>query len=169
MVIDSDIVFLRKFGEHLHVIHVGAAYADVEEYRNAVLPHILDEIFEVRPDWSQRLRQTRFLINTIHRQIHRAQARITKAIDYIGLHQPAIGGQVHNEIFLGCVIDDFMNEFRPQQRLSAHQCQEPVSECVQPIYGAPGHGLCHALHAVVVGPAVMAIEVTFPFTKKVGN
>ena len=52
VIIDPNVVFLRKFGERLHIIHVRTANAHVEEHRDAVLPHVLDEIFEVGPNWS---------------------------------------------------------------------------------------------------------------------
>ena len=33
------------------IVHVRAADANIEEHRYAVLPHVLDKVFKVRPDW----------------------------------------------------------------------------------------------------------------------
>ncbi len=58
-----------------------------------------------------------------------------------------------------------MNEFRPQERLTAHQRKDPAPIVVQPVDGAPGHVFCHAFDFVVVGPAVPAVEIAFVLDK----
>ena len=62
-----------------------------------------------------------------------------------------------------------MREVGTQQRLAAHQRQHPASGVAQPVDRALGHVLGHAAHAVVEGPAVMAVEVALPLVEQVGD
>ena len=123
MVINADVVIVSKLGECLHIVHVRPADADVEKCRVAILPHVLYQVLEIRANRRQSLGQTWLFVDAIDGQIHRSETGITKPIDHIRFHQPAIGRQVHEEVLFRRVIDDLVNELRSQQRLTTHQRQ----------------------------------------------
>ena len=50
-----------------------------------------------------------------------------------------------------------------------YQGKKSVAKTVQPIDRFARDRFCHALHAVVIGPAIVAIEIALPFAKKIGD
>src|SRR5580692_5138380 len=60
-----------------------------------------------------------------------------------------------------------MYEVGPQQRFASHVGKHATSGAVEPVNGAFRRVLGHALHFVVEGPAVMAVEIAFKFGEQV--
>ena len=134
---------------------------------NGVLFHVLDQVLELRTDRRKGFGQSGFFINAVHRKINGSETRITKTVDHVGFHQPPIRRQVNDEVFLGSVVNDFVDKLRPQERFASHEGEEPIAEPVQPVDGLSGSLLGHSLNAIVIGPAVMTIEVAFPFAEQI--
>jgi hypothetical protein len=86
-----------------------------------------------------------------------------------GAQQSSIRSEIDPEIFFGGVVDDFVDEVRPEERFAAGGRQHTARSGVQPIDSALGGVFTHAAHAIVVGPAVVAIEIAFPLGEEVGN
>src|SRR5882724_7407187 len=97
------------------------ADVDIEHDRVAVVMLALNQVIEVRPNRVQRFRQRLALLYRINRQIKRGDARIAKTINYIRLHQAAIGWQVDENISLSTVVDDIVDKLWSQQRFATHQ------------------------------------------------
>ena len=67
------------------------------------------------------------------------------------------------------VINDFVNEVRADERLAAGWSEYSARGRFQPVDGAPRCVLSNAFDAIVVRPAVMTVQIAFPFGKEVGN
>src|SRR5438445_10570239 len=77
--------------------------------------------------------------------------------------------QINPEIFLRRIVHDLVNEIGAQQWLAARGSKHPAGCRVQPVDCAPRRILGHSLDAIVIRPAVMAIEIAFPFGEEVGD
>ena len=84
-----------------------------------------------------------------------------------GFMQPAVGRHVDREAFPGGVVDDLVHELRPQQHLATHQREHAARRRLQPVDRRARDLLGHALHAVVVGPAVVAVEVALQLGEQI--
>src|SRR6266508_5712774 len=93
----------------------------------------LDEVIEVRANWVQRFRQRLALLHRIDRQIKRRDARVAETIDYIRLHQAAVGRQVDEDVSLSAVIDNLVDKLGPQQWLATHQREYARANRMKPI------------------------------------
>src|ERR1051325_5519596 len=91
------------------------ADVDIEHDRIAIVTLSLYQILKVRLDWFKSLRQRLSFLNGIDRKVNRSDSRIAQTIDHIGLHQPAIGRQVNKNVFLGAVVNNFVDELWTQQ------------------------------------------------------
>src|ERR1700759_2788853 len=60
-----------------------------------------------------------------------------------------------------------MNEVRTRQRFAAHIGKNAAPGSVKPVDGALRRVLAHALHFIVEGPAVMAIEIALEFSEEI--
>ena len=98
-------------------------------------------------------------------EIEHRYSGIPQAVRNVGAQQTPIGGDINPEALLGRVVDNFVDKFRPQQRLTTHQRQHPAAVVVQPINRTAGYILGHALNLVVIGPAVPAIEIALVLNK----
>ena len=94
MEVDADIMIVRKLGKLTHIIHVRPGDAHVEETPSSCTTHVLDQVFEIRPDWSQRFCQSRLFVDAVDREIDRSETGIAEAVDHVGFHQSPVGRQV---------------------------------------------------------------------------
>src|SRR5581483_7714021 len=67
------------------------------------------------------------------------------------------------------VVHDLVHKLRPQQGLAAHKRQHPASGRVQPIDRPLGGILAHPLYVIVKRPAVVAVEIAFPFGEEISD
>src|SRR5882724_737625 len=104
------------------------ADVDIEHDRVAVVMLALDQVIEIRPNRVQRFRQRLALFYRINGQIKCGNARVAETIDYIRLHQAAIGWQVNENISLSTVVDDLVDKLWPQQRFATHQGQNACAD-----------------------------------------
>ena len=123
MVVGRDAVVVSNLGQLLNIVHVVMADVDIEHHRVAVVMLPLDEIIEVRPNRIERFGQRLSFLDRINRQVDSRDASVAQAIDHVRLHQPAVGRQVNEDVFLGAVVNDLVNELWPQQRFATHQRQ----------------------------------------------
>ncbi len=159
---DGDAVIVSDRRKFLHVFDIRAADVGVEEKCVAIPVLAFHKIVEMRAHMLEGLRQARFLFDSIDREIDRGDSGVGEPVDYRRLQQTGIRGQVNPEVLLRGIIDDFVHEIRPQERLSTRRRKHAARSRVQPINRATGDILAHSLHAVVVGPAIMTIQIAFP-------
>ena len=62
-----------------------------------------------------------------------------------------------------------MGNLRPQQRFAAHERQHTTPVVMEPVNGALGDILGHALHLVIEGPAVPAIEIALVIDEEISG
>src|SRR6266511_541255 len=129
----------------------------------------LYEVIEVRANWVQRFRQRLAFLHRIDRQIKRRDARVAETIDYIRLHQAAVGRQVDEDVSLSAVIDNLVDKLGPQQWFATHQREYARADRMKPIDRTLGDVFSHSLHGIVVRPAIVTIKIAFPFGEQVGN
>src|SRR5260370_39703602 len=80
-----------------------------------------------------------------------------------------ICGSIYSEVFV-CHIDHaLVMEIGREKLLAARGSGQPGGCRVQPVDGAPRRILAHSFDAIVIRPAVMAIEIAFPFGEEVGD
>src|SRR5580693_4901594 len=60
-----------------------------------------------------------------------------------------------------------MNKIGTEQRFATRWSQNSARCVVQPIDCATGHVLAHSLYAIVIGPAIVTIEIAFPLREKI--
>ena len=77
-------------------------------------------MFQIFLRWDKSFRQAGLEVPGIHGEVEDGRARVTKTIRHVGPKQAPIGGNVDPEAFFGSVVDDFVHEIRPQERLSTH-------------------------------------------------
>src|SRR5258705_12745927 len=97
------------------------ADVDIEHYGVAVVMLSFDEIIEVRANRIQRFRQRLALFDGINRQIKRRNTSVAEPIDYIRFHQTAVSRQIYEDVSLGAVVNDPVNELWTQKRFATHQ------------------------------------------------
>src|ERR1700761_3930389 len=62
-----------------------------------------------------------------------------------------------------------MNEIRPQQWLASPVGQHSATRAVQPVHGAFGRVLTHALHLIVESPTIVAVQIAFELSEEIRN
>ncbi len=110
-------------------------------------------------DGGERLRKRRLDVDRVDRDVHGGEARVPEPVDDLRPHESPVRRKIDEEPLLGGVVRDLVDEIGTEQGLAAHQGQYAISHRLQPV-DRPFRGLLgHPLHGVVVGPAVVAIEV----------
>src|SRR5947199_10789731 len=80
-----------------------------------------------------------------------------------GRSSRAFVGMYIPEAFLGGIVRSLVDQLLPRQCLASHKGQHAARGRVQPIDLSPYDIFGHALNAIVESPAVVSIEIAFPF------
>src|SRR5689334_13639663 len=126
------------------------ADVDIEHDRVTVDLLLLDQIVEVRSNRLEGFWQRLPFFHRVDSEIDGRETGVAETIYYIGLHQPAVGRQVDEDVFHRAVVDDLVNELRPQQRFATHQRQHARADRVQPVDRTLRHVFGHSRYLVVV-------------------
>ena len=154
-------------GQFLHVFNVGAADVGVEEHRVAMAVLPLHEMFEVFAHMLKGFGKPRLFFNRIHGEVDRSYAGVGETVCDFRTQKPSVRREVHPEIFLRRVVNNLVNEVWPDQRFTAGGGKHAARRRLQPVDRAPRGVFRHALDAVVIGPAVVAVQIAFPFGEEV--
>ena len=166
---DGDAVVVRDGGELFHVINVGAADVGIEKQGVAVAVLPPHKVVEVRTHVLEGFRESRLFLDRIDGEVDGGDPGVGQAVCYIRAQKSRIRGQINPEIFLRRIVHDLVNEIGAQQWLAARGSKHPAGCRVQPVDCAPRRILGHSFDAIVIRPAVMAIEIAFPFGEEVGD
>ncbi len=169
VVIRADPVLVGNFGEQLHVLQIRAADIDVEEDQVPILLLLLHEIAEVGLDREKGLRQTFSGRDAVDRQIDCGDPCAAYLVDELFVQQISVGGQVHEKALLRSVPDDLQDKLLLQQGLSAHKRYDATTDGFKPVYRAERGIQAHGVSLVIVLMAVVAVDVAFPFRKKIAE
>ncbi len=169
VIIGSKTVIVRDLGQFLHVILIDVRDIDVDHRSVTVIVFLLDHVIKIRPDAIQRFRQARLFNYGIDGEIDICHARITDLIQHFRFHETSVCWKVNEKILLGRVIDDLVNEIGADQRLTAHQSKDAIAYGMQPVNGSSRCRLRHPAHLVVIGPAVVAINIALKFAEEIRN
>src|SRR5579864_7447418 len=169
VVVGSNPMLVGVFGELSDILHIVAADVDVEKDEVSVYVLLPQNVLEILLRGNEGFGQAWLEIPRVQRKIEYRYAGVAKAVCNVGAEQTPVRGDVDPEAFLRRVINDFMNEFRPQQRLATHQRQDPAAIVVQPVDRTAGHVLGHTLDLIVVGPAIPTIEIALVLDKQIGG
>src|SRR5215471_7931647 len=162
-------VVVGDFHQLLDIFDVGSANICVEENGVAVAVLTPDEIVKVRAHMFESFWQARLLFDGINSEIDRGDSRIGEVVDHFRAQQASIGCEINPKILLCGVVNDFVHKIRTQKGLATGGSEHAARRGIKPVYGAARRILGHTLDAIVVGPAVMTIEIAFPFGEEISN
>ncbi len=114
-------------------------------------------------------RESGLFLYGIDSKVDRGNAGIGEAIGNVRPQKARVRRQVYPEVFLGGVIDDLVNEIRAEQRFATGRGEHAAGSGFQPVDGAARCVFGHAFDAIVVGPAIVTVQIAFPFGEEVGN
>jgi hypothetical protein len=166
---DGDAVVVGELGELFYVLDVGAADVGIEKHGVAVAVLATHQIVEILFHVLEGFGKAGFFVDGLDREINGGDAGVGETVGDGGAQQSSIGGEINPEIFFGRVLDDFVDEVWTQERFAAGRGEDAAGRGVQPIDGASGGVFAHAADAIIVGPAVVAIEIAFPLREEVGD
>src|SRR5271156_1728739 len=83
VIIGRNAVFACNLGQLLYILHVIAAYVDVEEYGIAVFVLLANQVIEMLTHRSERLRQPGLLVDSVDGKIEDGNPGIRQTVDYI--------------------------------------------------------------------------------------
>ena len=157
-----------KCGQHAHIFEIVAADVDIEKNGVAVFVLFADQVIRSFRGWAPWLLAGR-ASDPRHPRPGSRVATPASAMRSIvsGFMQPSVGRQIDPEAFLRCVIDHLVRELGAKQDFSSHERENPASGRMQPVDRPPGNVFGHAGDAVVEGPAIVAIEIAFPFGEQI--
>src|SRR5580692_3657258 len=114
-------------------------------------------------------RQARLFLDSVDREVHGGDAGVSEAIGDFGAQQPRVRREVNPKVFLRSVVNHLVNEVWAKQWFAASGSQNPARRALEPVNGAAGRVFRHSLNAIVVRPAIVAVQVAFPLSEKVGD
>ena len=101
--------------------------------------------------------------------LEQVAGEVGQTIGNFRTQQPRVCRQIHPETFFGGVVDDFVHEVRADERLAAGWSEHAARRRFEPFDGAPRGVFGHAFYAVVIRPAVVAVQIALPLGEEVGN
>ena len=90
-------------------------------------------------------------------------------IDNFWAEQAGVRCKVNPEVFLRGIVHDLVDKIRTQKGLAACGSKHAAGRGFEPVDGTARRVFRHALDAIVIGPAVVTIEIAFPFGEEVSN